>query len=1007
MFKICRLLTLFFLLAAAVPVVAQERIAVSGRVTDPAGQPIAGAFIAEKGTTNGAIADAEGRFSVRADMASTLEVSFLGYVTREVPVSQVANLVAIVLQQDATQIGEVVVIGYGTVRKDDLTGSVSTVRASELNRGALTSTQGLLQGKVPGLHILPGDGGPGSGSTIRIRGQASLSAMADPLIVIDGMPVSNAGNATPGLSNALSTINPADIESFSILKDASAAAIYGSRASNGVIMITTKKGSGKAMQISYNSSYSVSTNSKRVDMMTPAEYRDYITTLYPEGTDNGNIVRNLMGKANTDWQKEIFRPALATDQNLGLYGNYKSRMPYRVSFGYTDENGTIKTSNYKRGTIDMSLSPSFFKDHLKVIVNAKESYTANNFADGGGAVNQAAFFDPTQDIHFRNADGSVDNSITNGWFNWFSGAMPNNNATRNPFSTLYDHFNNNKVNRLTGNVQLDYKLHFLPELRFNLNLGLDMTHSKGQDGDRPGSVQSALNSFAPNLGQTNHRKERHRSEMLEFYTAYDKYFGNHHFDAMLGYSWQYYYTDNDNYTTNNDANNTLFEDYPLWLTDSQLVSFFGRVNYGFDGRYLLTVSMRADGSSRFAPDKRWAYSPAAAFAWNIKNEGFLKGNNSISELKLRVGYGSTPQQDISQGDYLFMQRYNQSVNPTSAYIIDGKFQQVLKPAVFNSLLTWETVETWNVGLDYGILKGNLFGSLEFYHRTTKDLINDVFVPRGSNFSNRVVTNVGNMVNKGVELALNANIINRGDLTWTVGSNITYQHTEITKLVSNDDPDYKIEHGGIGGTGNLVQVHKVGYAPSTFWLFQQVWGSDGKPVQNVFVDQNGDGLITDADHYITGKKPTPDVYFGLNMRVAYKDWDFGFNSHGSFGNWVFNRFYSDNATPTGDYFTQGLLVNIANTVKRSGFTDKNANGQLSSDMFLENASFFRMDDITLGYTFRNLFRLRGNSSNLRLAFTAQNPFVITGYSGLDPENGGIDNNIWPLPRIYSLKVALNF
>jgi iron complex outermembrane receptor protein len=989
----------------AVPAAAQERVPLSGRVTDEAGQSIAGALVIEKGTSNGIITDTDGRFTLRAGAGSTIEVSFLGYVTREIPASQTAELASVVMKSNDQLISEVVVIGYGTVRKDDLTGSVSTVRASELNRGAVTSTQGLLQGKVPGLHILPGDGGPGSGSTIRIRGAASLNASNDPLIVIDGMPLSSASNATPGLSNPLSTINPADIESFSVLKDASATAIYGSRASNGVIMITTKKGSSGAMRISYNSSYSVSVNSKKVDMMTPDEYRAYITAIYPEGTDNGTIVRNLMGKSSTDWQKKIFRPAFATDQNLGLYGSYKT-VPYRVSLGYTDENGTLKTSNYKRGTVDVSLSPSFFKDHLKVNVNAKGAHTKNNFADGG-AVNQAAFFDPTQDVHFRNPDGSVDTSITNGWFNWFSGASPNVNAPTNPFSTLYDHFNNNNVNRLTGNVQLDYKLHWLPELRFNLNLGLDMTRSKGKEGDHPGSRQAVSNTYAPGVGQTSHKKESHDNRMLEFYTAYDKYIGKHHIDAMAGYSWQYWLTKNDNYTTNNDEANTLFEDYPLWRTDHQLVSFFGRANYGFDGRYLLTVSLRADGSSRFAKNHRWGYFPSAALAWNIKKESFLENNNAISDLKLRVGYGTTGQQDIGMGDYVSMPRYNISVNPASKYTIDGQLMNVQMPQPFNSKLTWETTYTWNVGVDYGFLNGNLYGSLDLYHRTTKNLLNEVEIPRGTNFGNRLISNVGLLVNKGVELAVGANIINQRELTLSAGANVTWQNTEITKLVDGDNPDYQIEMGNISGTGNRIQVHKVGYSPHSFYLFQQVWGADGKPLQNVLVDQNGDGLITDADRYLTGKKPSPDLFFGLNARLTWRDWDFGFNGHGSFGNWVFNQFYSSNATPTGNYLTQGFLVNIANTVKRSGFTDKNSNGQVASDMFLENASFFRLDDVTLGYTFRDLFKFRGNSSNLRVAFTAQNVFVITQYSGLDPENSGIDNNIWPRPRIFSVRAALNF
>jgi iron complex outermembrane receptor protein len=1005
--KIYRLLTVFLLLAASIPVAAQ-RISVTGRVTDTADQPIVGAFVAEKGTSNGTVTGIDGVFTIRVDIAATLQVSFLGYVTREVSATEVEGF-PIIMNEDATQIGEVVVIGYGTVRKDDLTGSVATVKVSELNRGAVTSTQGLLQGKAPGLHILPGDGGPGSGSTIRIRGGSSLSASNDPLIVIDGLPVWNDG--VPGVSNLLATLNPNDIESFSILKDASSTAIYGSRASNGVIMITTKKGAGTAtgaglpVQISYNSSYSVSVNSKLVEVMSPSEYREYITALYPEGTTEGTAVRNLMGTANTEWQKEIFRPALSTDQNLSLFGNVKNSMPYRLSLGYTDESGTLKTSNFKRGTIDLSLSPSFFKNHLKVTVNVKESYTKNRFADGG-AVGAAAFFDPTQEVNVRNAEGAVDKSVFNGWWNWGTPESPNSLAIVNPMSMLHDQFNRSGVNRLTGNVQLDYKLHWLPELRFNLNLGLDRMGSNRESGERPGSVQAAKSSDAKYIGMTNHEKEKRVNRLLDFYAAYEKELGRHRFDAMAGYSWQHFLKSNDNYRTFNDDENTLDEDFPLWEADLQLLSFFGRVNYSFDSRFLLTFSMRADGSSRFAKDKRWGYFPSAALAWNIKNEAFLEDSGVVSDLKLRLGYGETGQQDIG-GFYPYLARYNLSVNPESTYIIDGQYRSILKPDPYDPNITWETTATYNVGVDYGFMRGTIYGSLDFYLRKTRDLLYNVEVPRGSNFSNKMDTNVGNMENKGVELALGANIINRRDLTWTVGTNVTWQSTRITKLILADNPEYFEPLGGIGGTGSYSQIFKVGYAPYTFQLFQQVWGADGKPVQNVFVDRNGDGMISEADRYNTGKKRAPDVFFGLNMQLTWRKWDFGFNSHGSFGNWVFNRVYSDNATPVGDYLTQGFLKNIATTVKRSGFIRKNEQGQLASDMFLENGSFFRMDDITLGYTFENIFpRLDG--SRLRLAFTAQNPFIITGYSGLDPEVGdGIDNTIWPRPRIFSVRASLNF
>jgi iron complex outermembrane receptor protein len=758
------------------------------------------------------------------------------------------------------------------------------------------------------------------------------------------------------------------------------------------------------VQVSYNSSYSLSVNSKQVDMMSPQEYRDYMLNFYPEGTTNGNIVRNLMGTANTRWQDEIFRPAFATDQNVSVLGNVKNRMPYRVSVGYTNENGTLKTSNSERYTADVSLSPTFFDDHLKMTLNAKGTRTNSRFADGG-AVNQAAFFDPTQDIYFRKADGSVDTSIANGYFNWFNGANPNTLGTRNPFSTLYDHFNTATANRLMGNVQFDYTVHFLPELRLNLNLGIDTSSMTGKEGDNIGSIQSLSSVEAPGFGSTTHKKERRENQLLDFYAAYAKEIGRHRFDVMAGYSWQYFLRQNDNLAMLNTG--AVQNDYPLWKAENQLLSFFGRANYSFADRYLFTVSLRADASSRFSKENRWGYFPAAAFAWKISEEAFLKDSPVVSDLKLRLGYGETGQQDISSDDYPYLARYNLSVNPVVSYFIDGRYVQALKPVPYDSNIKWETTTTYNAGVDYGFLDGKIFGSLDVYFRQTRDLINTVGISRGSNFSNVLTTNVGNMENKGVELSVGAHLINRNDFTWTVGTNATWQSTKITKLVAANDPEYRVEMGDIGGTGNRIQTHQVGYAPYSFFTYQQVWGADGKPMQNVLVDQDGNGIQTEADRYMTGKKPAPDVYFGLNTRLSWRNWDFGFNGHGSFGNWVFNQVYSGNATPTGDFLGQGFLVNMANTVKKSGFTQKNANGQLASDMFLENASFFRMDDITVGYTFDKLFRVGKSESSLRLAFTAQNPFVITGYSGLDPENSGIDNNIWPRPRIYSLRAALNF
>jgi iron complex outermembrane receptor protein len=987
---------------------------IEGQVKDVNGEAVIGASIVEKGTTKGTATDFDGNFRLTVAENAVLVISYIGYATQEIPVTGTSAF-NIVMKEDAQLLEELVVIGYGTVRKTDLTGSVTAVRADQINRGAITSAQEMLMGKVPGVFILPGDGGPGSGSTIRVRGGASLNASNDPLIVIDGVPVSN--DASPGMANALSLINPNDIESFSVLKDASATAIYGSRASNGVIIITTKKGTGKGVTLAYNSSYSISQNSKRIPTMSPEKYRNFMLGFYPAGTTNGDNLRGLIGNANTDWQDLIFRSAFATEHNVSASGNFTSegmKMPYRVSLGYASEDGTLKTANMKTTTGSVNLSPSFLDDHLTLTINAKGIYNDNTYAEGG-AVGAAAFFDPTQDLHFRNTDGSVNTTIANGWFSWInSGGNPNTLATVNPMATLYDHYSSSDAYRWLGNVAVDYKFHFLPELRFNLNLGLDEAIAKEKNGDHPGSIQAMKDSDNPGIGKHHEEKKMRSNKLMELYLAYTKDFGEHRLDAMAGHSWQHFYISNDGIDYLNQTN-AVFNDAPKYATENYLLSFFGRINYSYAGKYLATVTLRNDASSRFSKDNRWGFFPSAALAWTLSEEDFLKENNALSNLKLRLGWGKTGQQDLGLDDYPYLARYTLSTNPYTNYYFDGQYYSVLKPLAYDERIMWETTETTcNAGIDYGFLKGRINGSLDFYFRKTSDLLNTVTTPMGSNFSNVVTTNVGNMENKGLELNIGAVVVQQKDLDWNVGFNITWQDTKVTKLAMGDDSDYFVEKGGTGiGTGGNIQLLKVGYTPFVFYTYQQAYGSDGMPIQNAFVDRNKDGQITPADRYISGKKPTPDVFFGLNSKINYKNWDLGFNAHASFGNYVFNAYYAGNSTPVGDFIGQGFLVNLSNTVEKSGFKLKNDTGQSFTDLFLEDASFFRMDDITLGYTFKNIAKTK---LALRMAFTAQNVFVITNYSGLDPEipvstdaakNIGIDNNIWPRPRIYSVRLGLTF
>ena len=1004
-------------LAMAIPaqVFAQSKYEVKGVVVDTTGTPVIGASVVEQGTTNGVTADLNGQYVLRVQSAeSVVTVSYIGYKTQTLVASS-ELLKNLVLEEDSEMIDDVVIIGYGTVKKDDLTGSVVAVKADELNRGAVVSTQDMMQGKVPGLQVIPGDGGPNSGSTIRIRGAASLNASNDPLIVIDGVPV--ASDAGSGMANPLALVNPNDIESFTVLKDASAAAIYGSRASNGVIIITTKKGRGNSVNVSYNGSFSVSTNTDRIPTMTPEQFRSHMAEYFPVGTTNGDAAAPYMGEANTDWQSLIFRTGLSHDHNVSVYGSYKKdrvvELPYRASLGYTGQQGTLHTSKFDRATLDVSLNPKFLNNHLTLSLNAKGVYSHQNYADSG-AVGTAAFFNPTVDPYFRNDDGSIDYETTNGYYNigvnddrgeLFS---PNTLAAINPLSMLYDVEKYANTYRTLGNFAIDYKVHGLEALRFNLNLGLDLSTTKEFDGVIPGSVQAYRDSEAKGWGKYTDKDWFRRNQVLDFYANYNESWGDHNLDAMVGYSWQHFYSADRSITYYNETGEQYEKSTGVWgREESYLVSFYGRVNYSYASRYLLTVTLRADGSSKFAKGNRWGYFPSAAFAWNILNEPFMAGQDVVSNLKFRLGYGETGQQEI--GNYKYLARYSVSENDLSHMANMGSdgLSHMLAPAAYDPNIRWESTTTYNAGIDFGFWDGLIDGSIDVYRRDTKDLLNWVTTPMGANFGTNLLTNVGSMRNQGVEFSLNFNPVRTRDWSLRFGVNGTFQDTKFTKLNNMGDEDYAIfmNSPGTGTGGNDLQFHKVGYSPYSFYVFEQGYDANGNPIQNGFVDRSGDGKISEADRYYSDKSPAPDFYFGVNLKLSYKNWDFGFNGHGSVGNYVFNSFYAQNSSSRID--TRGGLSNFATTVLRTGWTKTSSPQQDRSDLYLEDASFFRLDDINLGYTFDNV---NNSGLDLRLAAGVQNVFVLTKYSGVDPEVSGvagIDGTIWPRPRIYSVRLSLNF
>ena len=992
---------------------AQDGYQVKGVVDDEFG-PVVGATVMEQGTSNGTTTGLDGDFMLTVSSPDCfVEISCVGYVSQVYQADRMPSRVT--LKEDSQYLDEVVVIGYGTAKKDDMTGSVAAIKAEDLNRGAVTNTQDMLKGKVPGVLVTPGDGGPGSSSRIRIRSASSLNASNDPLIVIDGVPI--AQGAGGAMSNPLDLLNPNDIESFSVLKDASASAIYGSRASNGVILITTKKGSGATPKVSYNGSVSVQRASKMVPVMSAAELMDFYSQIYPSGTPTGERVQELSGGYQTDWQDLVFRTAFATEHNVSVRGKVSDRMPYRASLGYLSQQGTLHESSYDRVTADVSLSPNFFDKHLTLDMNAKAVYSYQDYSDGGVVAN-AAFYNPTQNPYWLNPDGTVDYHTTNGYWNYGNGRgtefQPNVLVGPSPLSQLYDNLSEAQSWRFIGRVAADYKVHGFEALSFNVSAGLDITSTDSYNEIVPGSFQAYTDTGSLGIGHHYKGYNISRSQVFEAYADYKEVWGVHKLEVLAGYSWQNNWWASRNIAYFNISNKpdlnpgeTVDSRYLWYKHENYLVSFYGRINYSIDSRYVFTFTARGDGSSKFAKEQRWGFFPSGAFAWNIAQEQFMKQFPDLSALKLRLSVGVTGQQD-GIGDYVHLARYNMSNNPSYQYNMGSEgFMNMLTPQAYDPMIRWETTTTYNLGLDFAFFKNRLGGSIDAYVADTKNLLNSVQIPMGSNFGNSLMTNVGSIRNMGVEIAVSGVPVQTGHWSMHLGLNATFQNSEFTKLNVTEDDNYYLETGTLSkGTGGYLCRQMVGYAPYTYYTYKQKYDSQGHPIQNEFVDLDGDGVITEGDRYMTGKSPAPSFYFGVNMKLSWKDWDFGLNGHGEAGNWVFNDFASSNSTASLD-LNSGALPNQAQVVRKTGFTAPNSAQQWYSDYFLEHAYFFRLDDVNLGYTFRSVGSW---GTDVRLALGVQNVLVLTRYTGMDPEvtaENGIDNTMWPRPRTWSLRLNVNF
>lgn len=974
-----------------------QDIDVRGKITTAEdGSVLIGANILEKGTANGTVTDAKGEFRLKVKTGAVLVISYVGYVKEEIKIVD-RNYLNVILKVDVKQVDEVVVvgIGYGEIKKSDATGSVTAISAKDFSKGSISSPQEMLIGKAPGVVANTLGGAAGAGTKIRIRGGSTINGNNDPLIVIDNIPVESAGIS--GMANPLSTLNPNDIESFTILKDASATAIYGSRASNGVIIIKTKKGilvkEGFAprLLVNYGGSISISTPGKKMEVLSGDEFR----TLIKDRVKNFGLTADaekILGTANTNWQDEIYRNAVSTEHNLSF--NYAlANVPFRFSTGYLIQQGILKHNKMDRKSLGLTINPSLFDGQLTMELNANASYIYNNFSNND-AIGSAVEFDPTQTV--KSNDPKL--AKYGGYFGWLDkDGNPNNIATHNPVARLEYRDNYSNASRYILGGKFDYKIPYIDGLKATLNLGYDNYRTDGIDNM---DLRATWAHREP-ANQTKSYYQKKTNELLDFYLNYKNELDFGKFDVTGGYSYQHFYNEGSNTTQAWDKSGLKSIPYK---NEYYLISFFGRMNYTLMDKYLFTITLRNDGSSRFGKDNRWGLFPAAAVAWKLTEESFIGKSEIINDLKLRFSWGKTGQQDIGDNYYPYIPTYTGSTQG-AYYQMGNEFIPTLRPDVYDPNIKWETVTSLNLGLDYSLFKNRVSGSIEVYKNTTDDLLNRIPIAIGSNFSNFLLTNVGSMENKGIEFSLNVTPILEQDITWEIGMNLTYNKNEITKLTLFDDPAYTgVNTGGIsGGVGNNIQKFIVGKSARIFYLFQQVYDKNGKPIEGLYVDRSGKGGNVTGNELNKDffKSPDPEYLIGISSKVNYKNFDFSFSGRISLGNYVYNNNASNRALYQQAYNQSGYLSNILSAVKESNFT----NAQYWSNYYLENGSYFKLDYISLGYNFTDLMGVKLNG---RIGLSVQNVFTITKYSGIDPEvDNGIDNNIYPRPRTYMLSFNLNY
>jgi iron complex outermembrane receptor protein len=981
-----KLLLFLFSFGLLVTTKAQQTVPVSGTVKNEKGEPVEAASVRVRHTTKGTFTDKAGAFSLTASPGDLLVISYVGYDTLQVKAGPQMQLA---LHPSAGSLNDVVVIGYGTQRRKELTGAISVVGQKDFQQGAITTPEQLIAGKVAGVSVTSNGGSPGSGSIIRIRGIVSLNASNDPLIVIDGLPFS--GNSIDGASNPLSLVNPNDIESFTILKDAASTAIYGSRASNGVILITTRKGTRGRPVFNFGTQVSVGKLIKEADVLSASRFRSYVDSLGTGSWDNGlHTFKSLLGNANTDWQKQIYQTSVSTDNNLSVVGALGDKIPYRVSVGYLNQDGIVKTDNLQRYTAGIALTPHLLHDKLKLEFNLKGALSKAHFANAGPAISSAMYFDPTQPVHAKSDYG--------GFYEWTStdagGVVTLNKlAPRNPVALLDLYHNLSTVQRSFGNFRADYELPFLPGLHANLNLGYDIAKGNGTIDVPAYAAQNFLDG-----GQRNKYENKLGNTVGEFYLNYLKDIPSlkSNFNVLAGYGYYNNLTTIYNFPNlraNGDTIPGSVSAYAYDKPQTTLLSYYGRLIYTFHAKYILEASLRSDGSSRFSPATRWGTFPSVAFTWRANQENFLKSSPTLSNLNLRLSYGITGNQDGIYS-YPYLPVYSHS-DSSSLVQFGNTFYRMATPAAYDANIKWEQTASYNAGIDYGFLNNRIQGSVDVYYKKTKNLLNQISVPAGTNFSSTLLTNVGNMENKGIEFAIAATPVKNKDWSWDLNFNIAYNSNKITNLTATQDPSFA---GNLQGDNN-IQINSVGYNANSFYVYHQEYDKTGKPIEGVYQDVNGDGIINDKDLY-RYKSPFPKFILGFSTSVTYHKWTASTVLRGNIGNYMYNEIAA-NANGANVFNSLGYLANSFTELLSTHFYYSNPH----SDYYIQNASFLKMDNLGLSF---NAGHLINRQTSLRINANCQNVFTVTKYTGQDPElYGGIDNTFYPRPRTYVLGVNLQF